>query len=214
MTAADVEYLAPKKKKRRELLPIPENATRIDKRQAEAARPAMEIIDPKRETFEERQQRLEGKRVPYASMVAHKEMAAMVLAAGGTYRLAAEKAGISVRQVKKYYTSADFRARIDEIRKSTFSKILGRVLKELEVRTDPKVIGNIELLDLLRVWDRVAGSPGKGPGGINIGEVNVTNNNYDALVAALIASKRGGESSDFPEYRPEDLLLPGESPPE
>lgn len=210
---AEVEYIAPKKKKR-QLVPVPDDASPNLKKKAEAIKPAMEILDPKRETFEERQERLENKRIPYASMVAHKEMAAMVLAAGGTYRLAAAKAGISVRQVKKYYTTADFRARIDELRKTTFSKILGRVLKELEVRTDPAVIGNIELLDLLRVWDRVAGSPGKGAGGMNIGEINVTNNNYDALLTALVSAKREGQSADFPEYRPEDLLLPGESPPE
>ena len=213
--AADVEYVKPKKKKR-QLVVVPKDASNALKKRAESIKPAMEILDPKRETFEERQERLENKRVPYAGMVAHKEMAAMVLAAGGGYKLAAARAGVSVRQVKKYYTTADFRARIDELRKTTFSKILGRVLRELEVRTAPDVIGNIELLDLLRVWDRVAGSPGKGggAGGMNIGEINVTNNNYDALVAALVAAKRGGESSDFPEYRPEDLLLPGESPPE
>jgi hypothetical protein len=176
----------------------------------------MEILDPKRESFDERQERLGRNRVPYAGMVAHKEMAAMVLASGGTFRLAATKAGISVRQVKKYYTSADFRARIDELRKTAFSRILGRVLKELENRTDPEHIGNIDLLDLLRVWDRVAGAPGRngGAGGMNIGEINVTNNNYDALLASLLASQRGGESSDFQEYRPEELLVPGESPPE
>lgn len=209
---ADIEYIAPKKKKRhRELVVVPDGASHTLRKKAEAITPAMKILDPKRETFEERQERLENKRVPYAGMVAHKEMAAMVLAAGGTYRLAAAKAGVSVRQVKKYYTTADFRARIDELRKTTFSKILGRVLKELEVRTDPKVIGNIELLDLLRVWDRVAGSPGKGgAGGMNIGEINVTNNNYDSLVAALLSAKRRGEGSDFQEYGPEDLLLSSE----
>jgi hypothetical protein len=216
MKAADIEYIPPKKKKRhRELVPIPDGAQPNLRRKAEAITPAMEILDPRRETFEERQERLENQRVPYASMAAHKEMAAMVLAAGGTYRLAAAKAGVSVRQVKKYYTTANFRTRIDELRKTTFSKILGRVLKELEVRTEPQVIKNIELLDLLRVWDRVAGSPGRGgAGGMNIGEINVTNNNYDAVVAALISAKRGGEGVDFQEYGPEDLLLSGESSPE
>lgn len=214
--SADIEYIdPPKRKKKRELIPLPDGASPALKKRAESMKPAMEILDPKRETFEERQERLETQRVPYSGMVAHKEMAAMVLASGGTFKLAAAKAGISVRQAKKYYTTADFRARIDELRKTTFSKILGRVLKELENRTDPKVIGGIELLDLLRVWDRVAGSPGKGAGGgMNIGEINVTNNNYDSLIAALIASQRSGESGDFQEYRPEDLLLPGESPPE
>jgi hypothetical protein len=212
MKAVTGEVIDPPKKKRihRELLPIPADANNALRKKAEAARESMEILDPKRETFEERQQRLEGKRVPYAGMVAHQEMAAMVLASGGTYKLAAAKAGVSVRQVKKYYQSADFRTRIDELRKTTFSKILGRVLKELENRTDPKKIGKIDLLDLLRVWDRVAGDPRRGPGGMNIGEINVTNNNYDAILAALVSSNAGGESSDFQEYRPEELLLPGE----
>jgi len=210
----DVEYIDPPKRKKRVLIPIPDDATPALRKRAESMRPAMEILDPKRETFEERQARLEGKRVPYAGMVAHKEMAAMVLASGGSYKLAAAKAGVSIRQVKKYYTTADFRARIDELRKTTFSKIIGRVLRELEKRTDPEKIGKIDLLDLLRVWDRVAGSPGKGPGGMNIGEINVTNNNYDAVVQALLSAKRGGEDSDFQEYGPEDLLTSGEGAPE
>jgi hypothetical protein len=212
MKAEDIEYIPPKK--RRELLPIPTNATRNDKKKAEAAREAMEILDPKRETFDERQERLGRNRVPYAGMVAHQEMAAMVLAAGGSYKLAAAKAGVSVRQVKKYYTSADFRARIDELRKFSFSKILGRVLKELERRTDPDKIGNIDLLDLLRVWDRVAGTPGKGAGGLNIGEINVTNNNYDSILAALLSPDTGTKGRNFPIYRPEELLVSGKDSPE
>ena len=212
--SADIEYIDPPKRTRtkRELIPIPDDATPALRKRAESMRPAMEVLDPKRESFEERQQRLEGKRVPYAGMVAHQEMAAMVLASGGTFKLAAEKAGISVRQAKKYYQSADFRQRIDELRKTTFSKILGRVLKELENRTDPDKIGRIDLLDLLRVWDRVAGSPGKGPGGMNIGEINVTNNNYDSILAALLSPKPGREGRDIPVYRPEELLVSGEDP--
>lgn len=212
---AEVEYIDPPKRKKRVLLPIPDDASRNDLKRVKEISEGMEILDPKRETFEERQERLERKRVPYAGMVAHQEMAALVMASGGSYRLAAAKAGVSIRQVKKYYSTADFRARIDELRKTRFSKILGRVLKELDNRTKPDVIDKIELLDLLRVWDRVAGAPGKGgAGGMSIGEINVTNNNYDSVIAALISAKRGGEGGDFPEYRPEELQLSDESPQE
>lgn len=209
MKAADVEVIPPKRT-RRELLPIPHDASRTDLKRVDEIKDSMEMLDPKRETFDERQARLERLRVPYAGMVAHMEMAAIVMAAGGSYRLAAAKAGVSVRQVKKYYSTADFRARIDELRKTRFSKILGRVLKDLDRRTKPGTIEKIELLDLLRVFDRVAGTPGKGGGGLNIGEVNVQNNNYSALTSALVAAVSGGEGRDFPEYGPEELSLPDE----
>jgi hypothetical protein len=167
-----------------------------------------------RESFDERQHRLGIQRVKYASMLAHEEMAAIVLAAGGSFKMAAAKAGISTRQVKKYYTSADFRARIEELRTTTFSKIRGRVLKELEKRTDPDKIGQIDLLDLLRVHDRVYGAPGGKPG-VNIaGDVNVGGTHYDQLIAALFTPQPGAESADFPIFELNGLSTSSDSPPE
>lgn len=221
MSQSEIEYIDPPRRLSGKLRTAPARValdhvpedTGIQRNRVPIIEEGLAILDPKRESFEERQARLEMNRIPYAGMVAHQELAALILASGGTYKQAAVRAGVSVRQVKKYYSTADFRLRIDELRKVKFSKIAGRVLKELEKRTDPETIKNIELLDLLRVFDRVLGAPG-GKGGVNIGEVNVQQNNYGALVEALLSQKRGGESSDFPGYGPEDLLLSGEGSPE
>lgn len=176
---------------------------------------AVEIIDPKNESFAERSERLRGQRKSYAAMRAHQEMAAVVLAGGGTFRMAATKAGVSVRQVKKYYTEPDFRKRIDEMRTVMFQKVRGRLVKELEKRTRPGSIERIELLDLLRVYDRVYGSPGgKGGGGIQIaGDVNVNQSNYDTIIAQILASNTGAEGVDFPDFELDSLSLSeGDSP--
>lgn len=207
------EVIEPPKRKKRELLPYRGDETQVDERRRPVVEEGLKILDPKKEDFGERQARLEGQRVPYAGMQAHMEMAALVLAAGGTTRQAAAKAGISKRQVKKYMQSADFRTRIEEFRQLKFSKIAGRVLKELEKRTRKGAIEHIDLLDLLRVFDRMYGDPRKSGGGLQIGELNVTQNNYSALIEALLAPKSGNEKPSFPRVEPEDLLLPGESSP-
>lgn len=203
-------------KTKRALVVVPDAGLSRDERaQMEGLKGIMENVPRARESFEERQGRLIGQRVKYASMLAHEEMAATVLASGGTFRLAAAKAGISVRQVKKYYTTADFRARIEELRQTTFSKIRGRVLKEMEARTSPEKIKNIELLDLLRVHDRVYGPPGGGRSGVNVqGDLNVGGTHYDQLVQALLAPESGTEEPDFQIYEPEGLPASGDSPPE
>lgn len=212
--SGDVEIIdPPKKRTQRTLLPSRGDETSWDEKRRPVVEEGLKILDPKRETFEERQTRLEGQRTPYAAMVAHQELAALVLAAGGTTRQAAAKAGVSKRQVKKYMESADFRQRIEEFRQQKFSKIAGRVLKELEKRTDPKAIKHIDLLDLLRVFDRMYGDPRKSGGGLQIGELNVTNNNYNALIQALLDAKPGDEGTSFPRMGPEDLRLPGKSSP-
>jgi len=197
---------------KRDLAPLPENPSSVDIRRQPLVRENLALVPDSRETFEERQARLEGKRIKYSGMIAHQEMAAMVLAAGGSFKMAATRAGISMRQVRKYYTEADFRARIEELRTIMFSKVRGRVIKELEKRTEPGKIDNIELLDLLRVFDRVAGPLG-GKAGIQIsGDVNVSNN-YDNIINALLAPQPREESADFPIYEVEGTALPsGDSP--
>jgi AcrR family transcriptional regulator len=140
------------------------------------------------------------------------ELSAQVLAVGGTFKMAAARAGCSVRQVKKYYSSADYRARIDELRSTLLSRLRGRIVRELERRTSDEKIQRMELLDLLRVYDRVLG-PGKGAGGTHIGEVNVTTNNYDTLLAALVAPDSGTEGVDFPILESTDFPLSGGSSP-
>lgn len=200
------------RKHRPPLVPIPDNATGHDLNRLPAVREGLRILDPKNETFEERSARFEAQRLPYAPMKAHMEMSAMVLAAGGSFRLAAEKAGISVRQVKKYYTTASYRQRIEEMRQTMFSKIRGRVIKEMEKRTEPGKIEQIELLDLLRVFDRVAGPIG-GKAGVNIaGDVNVSTAKYDTLIQALLAPQSSSEEPSFQFLELDGNSLPGGGP--
>lgn len=195
-------------------LDLPENASGKDRNVLPVVQEGLRVLDPKRETFEERSERYREQRTKYAAMHAHMELAATVLAAGGTFKLAAHRAGVSVRQVKKYYEDPDFRSRIEELRQTMFSKVRGRVIKEFEKRTRPGKIEQIELLDLLRVFDRVAGPIG-GKAGVQIaGDVNVTTTNYDTIVQALLAPQQPGESKDFQIFDADSLRLPGEDPPE
>lgn len=191
---------------------IPE--TGHDRNLLPVVREGLTIIDPKNETFEDRSARLRQQRVKYAPMQAHMEMAALALAAGGSFRIASQKAGVSVRQVKKYYTEAEFRARIEELRNMMFSKVRGRVIKELEKRTEPGKVEQIELLDLLRVFDRVAGPIG-GKAGVNIaGDVNVSSTQYDTIIAAVLAQNTGTEGEDFPVFELNSSTSTGGDPPE
>lgn len=193
---------------------LPEDASGHDRNLLPVVQEGLKVLDPKRETFEERSERFRAQRTKYAPMHAHMEMAAIALAAGGSFKIASAKAGVSVRQVKKYYSDADFRSRIEELRQQMFSKVRGRVIKELEKRTEPDKIEKIELLDLLRVFDRVAGPIG-GKAGVNVaGDINVTNTNYDTIVAALLAPERAGEGADFPIFDADSLRLPGQDSPE
>jgi hypothetical protein len=203
-------------KDKRALVVMPDDGiSHIDRKHMPVVKELMAQMPHARESFEERQERLGLQRVKYSAMQTHQEMAATALAAGATYKIAAAKAGISVRQVKKYYTQADFRARIEELRQTTFSKIRGRILKELEKRTDPEHIRNIELLDLLRVHDRVFGAPGGNKSGVNIqGDVNVGTTQYDTIIAALLAPESRGEEPDFPIFEPTDLSSPSDGAPE
>lgn len=175
-------------------------------------RQGLEIIDPKNTTEQELIDRFAAKRTPYAPMRAHMELSAQVLAVGGTFKMAAARAGTSTRQVKKYWMQEQFRNRVEELRMTLLSRLRGRIVRELERRTGDESIKEMELLDLLRVWDRVGGGV-KGPGGITVGEMNLTQNNYDHILAAIITPDRGAQGSDFPSFEPGDLLLPGTSSP-
>lgn len=145
-------------------------------------------------------------RARYTGMRAHQELAAQVLAVGGTQRLAAKYAGVSYRQIKKYYSSSDFRTRIEELRAVMASKIKGRIMNELSRRTDPKMIKNMELLDLLRVMDRLTVG-GKGMAIQVSGDVNV--NNYETILASLFAVNPGSDGENIPVYEPAGLLASG-----
>lgn len=171
----------------------------------------LKIIDPHSTTEEEFVDKYQQQRKPYAPMRAHKELAAQVLAVGGTYKMAAARAGVSVRQVRKYVSEADFRQRVEELRTTMLSRVRGRIMTELSRRTTPEKIQELEILDLLRVWDRVVGPRGSG-NTMNIGEVNV-HNSYDNILAAIVSPDTGEESRDFPRFESSGPAIPGTSSP-
>lgn len=190
---------------------VPEGSSSHVRNREGLVRNGLQILDPKNTTEPQMIERFEQQRTKYAPMRAHREMAAMILATGGTYKQAAAKAGVSPRQVRKYMTSPDFRTRIEELRQTMLSGVRGRLLKELERRTDGKRIKQIELLDLLRIFDRVNGPVG-GKNGVNIqGDVNV--NNYDTLVQALLTAQPGTQSTDFPAFELEGSAISSEDSP-
>lgn len=173
-------------------------------------REGLRVLDPGEKSFETLEQSFIKARVKYAPMRARMEMAATVLAAGGTFELAGQRAGVSRRQVKKYYQDAEFRTRIEELRGTMFSKVRGRIIKELERRTEPGKMERIELLDLLRVMDRVM-PQGTAKGGVSIaGDVNVGTTNYDTIVSAILTQNARAESTDFPIFELDGTASPVE----
>jgi hypothetical protein len=155
------------------------------------------------------------KRVRYAAMQARKEQAAAVLAVGGTRRMAARRAGISHRQIAKYVADPDFRERVAELQELLANKIRGRVMKEVGRRTNPKLIKKMELLDLLRVGDRVGLGRGKASA-VNIHQ-EFNQHNYEEVFNAAFFGDNDQESdpdaeeegADFPTFKPTRLALSG-----
>ena len=153
------------------------------------------------------------KRVRYAAMHAHREIAAAVLALGGTRKQASRKAGVSTRQIQKYYSDPDFRERIQELQELAGNKIRGRVMKEVSRRTDPVLIKKIDLLDLLRIGDRFGLGRGNASA-INISQTEI--NNYEAIFNDVFLgddpeqlTDGEAESEDFPTFEPSRLALSG-----
>lgn len=153
------------------------------------------------------------KRQRYAAMHAHREIAATVLALGGSRKMASRKAGVSTRQIQKYYADPDFRERIQELQELAANKIRGRVMNEVTRRTGPAMIKKIELLDLLRIGDRF----GLGRGNASAISINNTEvHNYEALFNQVFlgdnpqqSADAGEESEDFPAFEPTGLALSG-----
>jgi hypothetical protein len=152
-----------------------------------------------------------NKRERYAPMKARQETAAIALASGASFRLAAQIAGCSSRQVKHYYQSADFRARVEEHRSILMSRIKGRITAEFKRRTSPTMIQKLEIMDLVRLYDRMSGE-----------DTTTTNaralhglegaEKYEAIINQVFNFGSGGQSGDFPEYGTDDVQLPGSNP--
>jgi len=152
------------------------------------------------------------KRVRYAAMHAHRERAAEVLALGGSRKMAARRAGVSTRQIQKYFSDPDFRERIQELQEMVGSKIRGRVMKEVTRRTGPKLIEKIELLDLLRIGDRFGLGRGNASA-INVSKTEI--NNYESIFNSVFLGDTEQpldseeEGADFPAFEPSRLALSG-----
>lgn len=191
----------------------PEEMTGQIRNRMEPTNRGLRVVNPRGEDFEEIKDKIERTpRLRYAGMRAHQELAAQALSVGATQKMAAKYAGVAPRQIKKYLTDPDFRARIEELRTLLGSRIKGRLLRELNRRTNNINMPNIELLDLLRIWDRVAGPQGGKGMHLQVeGDVNVTN--YDGILAALFAPNSGPDSGDIPTYEPGSIRLPSGDPP-
>jgi hypothetical protein len=180
---------------RKKIVPVNRNMAAIAEAQAE------------QEEKDDKPGYADRKRQKYAMMRQHKEAAAVVLAAGGSYEMAANQAGVSERQVRKYVSDSDFRARVDELRELLMGRVKGRIQKEFERRTDPERIKHLEIMDLARIYDRTTGSET----GAASGEGE---HNYDRILQQIIITNSGPESSDFPEYGDEDFSVSEPSPQE
>jgi hypothetical protein len=199
---------------RYEIAVLPNDGTKL-RRSAPVVEDNLRMLKtPPAETIE---QKAEKKRIRYAAMRTHQEIAANVIAAGGNATQAARKAGVSRRQVRKYMESADFRERVAELQEVLGNAIRGRVMKEIGRRTGPKYIQKMELLDVLRVGDRFG--LGRGSASVIVNDHSSVQNNYEANFNALfhaedseLDSDSEEEGADFPEFEPTSLALSGGDP--
>lgn len=150
-----------------------------------------------------------GTHVQYLPMKIHMEKAAMALAVGWSRAKAGRFAGVNPRQVTKYLQSNRFRERVMEHRQIAMSRIQGQLIKEVGKRVAPGKVETLEPLDLVRFYNMTTGGKDKGlQDGVTV------NIKYDAIFNTIAATIQdigaaGGEVEDFPEYGPEDLLIPG-----
>lgn len=180
------------------------------RRRIDATNRNLRVLNPEGETFEDIKEGIRRTpRLKYAAMRAHQEMVAQAIAVGATHKMAAKYAGVAPRQVRKYYTDPDFRTRVEELRETLAGRIKGKLLRELNRRTSGINLKNLDLLDLLRVYDRVTVG-GKGIS-IHNGDVNV--NQYDTIIKALLAPNPGSNGGDFPVYEPDSPRLSSGDPP-
>lgn len=183
------------------------------RRRAPVVKEGMKILQAK--TEEELVDKNVKKRIRYARMHAHKELAAIVLATGGTRKQASRKSGVSLRQIQKYWESSDFRDRVAELQELLGNRVRGKVIKEINRRTDPALIKKMELLDLLRVGDRF----GLGRGKDSAINVNTEIHNYESTFNEVFLNSGSDneeldsdgeeEGEDFPAFEPTSLALSG-----
>lgn len=196
-----------------ELITIPpEQMSSQERNRKGPTEQGLRLLNPRGEEEEDTVERFAAKpRQKYAAMAAHKERAAQALAVGSTQKMAANYAGVSQRQIKKYYTDPEFRTRIQELREVLGGKIQGMILREFNRRLTGKEIRGMEIIDLTRVFDRVTAG-GKGMAITVQGDVNV--NRYEAILTQLFSPNTGSEGEDFPVYGAEEFSVSEDDSPE
>lgn len=138
-----------------------------------------------------------GVRPQYAALAAHQEIAAIMLAAGATLGEAANRAGVSDVTVSKYWAQMPFRQRVIELRSIVLDGISGRIVGELDRRTKGRNLQEMELHDLIRVFDRTNPKQSGGRAVTVAGNLNVTQLNYAGIEAEISRPDSGEESADF-----------------
>ena len=165
----------------------------------------------------ERRSRLKSVRngeTQYASLATFMEMAATILASGGSFRQAGRAVGRTSTTVRHWMEIPRFRERVGELQAIAGQQISGRILAEFEKRTRPDQLEKLEVLDLTRIYDRVVD---RTPAALDRkaeadGEDEFTK--YEHLTQQIILVNSGGKGTDFPVYTPEDLRLSSGDPQE
>jgi predicted transcriptional regulator len=154
-----------------------------------------------------------GVRGPFAAMAAHQEIAAVMLAAGATLGEAAQRAGVTEVTVSRYWAEDSFRRRVFELRSIVMDGINGRIVGELDRRTKGRNLQNMELLDVLRVFDRTNPKPSAGEKrAVTVaGNLNVTQLNYAGIAAEIAGPDAAEEVPDFLVIGPGGAAVAGDS---
>jgi hypothetical protein len=151
-----------------------------------------------------------GVRPAYAALVAHQEIAAVMLAAGATLGEAANRAGVTEVTVSRYWADDSFRRRVQELRSIVIDGINGRIVGELDRRTKGRNLQEMEITDVLRVYDRTNPKSRDGSRGTTVaGNLNVVQLNYEGLRAEIGRPDGAEESADFQVLGPEDAAVAG-----
>lgn len=145
----------------------------------------------------------QGVRPAYAAMAAHQEIAANMLACGATLGEAANRAGVSEVTISKYWSDMSFRRRVIELRSIVMDGISGRIVSELDRRTRGRNLQNMELSDLIKVFDRTNPKPTAAGRNVSVaGNLTVTQLNYEGLSAEIRRVDAAEESPAFPILGP------------
>jgi hypothetical protein len=172
-----------------------------------------------------------ARRAHYAALEAHREMASVILSAGGTFDEAADHAGVARGTVARWYEEPSFRARVDEQRALVKNRVGGKIEAWMEERVaDPAALRAADPKITLAIYDRVAGAAGgrgagAGAAGQGAGQpgtvVNILTYGDLMEVAARAAARRpaqaegdvvdaGGEGRGFPILGPGGLPVAGD----